>query len=134
MTETDAHVPQKHHSLCHYTYSYFTQVDPIIERVPGTLLVVGPPGLLEDLVDALAFLAFDPVAARDARRPRDAVGSRVTLSANGARWPLDATAILEKNRGKEEVVIGSEKKACNNISLLFSNFLFQIFFFFLPGG
>jgi len=99
---------RKPHSseTCHYTHGYFTQVDAIIQRVPGALLVVGPPGLLEDLVDALAFLAFDSVAAGDARRPRDAVGSRVPLSARGACWTLNATAKLHtKNttQGKEEV-------------------------------
>lgn len=104
-------------SHCGDTYSYFTQVDPIIQRVPGTLLVVGPPGLLEDLINALAFLTFEPVTAWDARRPRDAVGSRVTVSARGACWPLQATAILEKKQGREEEVVGAdnEKKAHNNI-------------------
>lgn len=78
------------------THSYFTQVDPIIQRVPGALLVVGSPGLFEDLADALAFLTFESVAARDAWRPRDAVGPRVTVSARGSCWPLKAAAKLEK--------------------------------------
>lgn len=63
------------------THCYFSQVDPIIQRVPGTLLVVGPPGLLEDLIDALALLAFEPVAAGDARYPRDAIGSWASVFA-----------------------------------------------------
>ena len=93
MTETP-HSSETRHSRYQDTYGYFTEVDPIIQRAPGTLLVVGPPGLLEDLVDALSFLTFHPVAARDARRPGDAVGSRVTLSARVACWPLHAAAKL----------------------------------------
>ena len=92
MTGTGAHVRQKH--VGRDTYSHFTQVNPVIQRVPGTLLVVWPPGLLEDLIDALAFLALEPVTAGDAWRPRDAIGSRVTLPAGGACRPLQASAIL----------------------------------------
>lgn len=38
------------------TYTDFTQVNSIIQRIPGTLLVIGPPRLLEDLIHTLAFL------------------------------------------------------------------------------
>lgn len=38
------------------TYTNFTQVDPVIQGIPGTLLVIRPPGLLKDLIDTLAFL------------------------------------------------------------------------------
>lgn len=80
------------------TYSHFTQIYPIIQRVPCTLLVVGPPRLLEDLVDALALLAFHAVAARDAWRPWDAIGPWVTISSWGACWPLHAVGILGEKR------------------------------------
>ena len=99
--DLEHHFPQTSHSRFCNTYSYFTQVNPIIERVPGTLLVVGPPGLFKDLVDALAFLAFRPVATWNTRRSRDAVGTRVTLSARGACWTLHATAKLGK-QGKRK--------------------------------
>ena len=94
----NTHIPQSelYHALYQDTHSYFTQVDPIIQRVPGTLLVVGSPGLFEDLADTLAFLTFEPVTARDTRRSRDTVGPRVTVSARGSCWPLNAAAILEK--------------------------------------
>lgn len=92
MIGTDTYVPQKH--VSRDTYSHFPQVNPVIQRVPGTLLVVGPPGLLEDLIDALAFLTFEPVTAGNAWRPRDAIGSRVTLPARGACRALQASAIL----------------------------------------
>lgn len=111
----DTHVPQK--SLNRDTHGYFTQVDPIVQRVPGTLLVVGPPGLLKDLVNALALLPFEPVAAGDAWRPRDAVGSGVTVPAGGAPRPLQAAAILEEtmSRGRSgERRQGEEKTQHNN--------------------
>lgn len=86
------------------TYCYFTQIDPIIQRIPGALLVVGPPGLLEDLADALAFLTFEPITTRDAWRPWNAVGPWITVSARGACWPLHAATILKKKQhGREEV-------------------------------
>lgn len=78
------------------THSYFTQVDPIIQRVPGTLLVVGPPWFLKDLTDAFPLLTFESVTARDTWRARNAVGSRVAVSSRGACWTLHAAAILEK--------------------------------------
>lgn len=82
------------------TYTYFTQVNPIIQRIPGTLLVIGPPGLLEDLIHTLAFLPLEPVTTRDPRRPRDTVGSRVTISARGACWTLQAAAKLGEKTEK----------------------------------
>lgn len=91
-----------------HTYCYFTQVNPVIQRVPGTLFVVGFPGLLKDLVHTLAFLAFEPVAARDAWSPWDTVISRVTFSPRGAGWALQTAAILENQGGEEARVKGSE--------------------------
>lgn len=99
MLELKTHIPQKYN--CNWnksTHSYFSQVDAIIQRVPGTLLVVRPPGLLEDLADALAFLTFVPISTGDARCPWDAIGPRITLSARGACWALHAATKLEKTR------------------------------------
>lgn len=93
------------HSVLHAncTYSYFSEVDPIIQGVPGTLLVVGPPGLLEKLIDTFALLPFETITSRDAWRSRDAVGARVSVSAGGSCWTLHAAAILpeQANRGRK---------------------------------
>ena len=77
-----------------FTYCYFPQVNAVVERVPGTLLVVGSPGLLKHLTHTLALLASHAIATGDARRSRDAVGSRVSLSARVTRWPLETASIL----------------------------------------
>ncbi len=120
------------YSLYQDTYSYFTQVNPIIQRVPGTLLVVGPPGLLEDLINALAFLTFEPVTAGDTWSTRDAIGSRVTVSARGACRPLNATAILGKKR-KRCWQWTEETPQHLFQSPLLSNFLFRMVFILLEG-
>lgn len=70
------------------THSHFTQVNPIVQRVPGTLLVVWPPGFLEDLANALTLLTFIPITARDAWCPWNAVGPWVTVPAWSACWSL----------------------------------------------
>lgn len=98
------------------TYSYFTQVDPIIQRVPGTLFVVGPPGLFKNLINTLAFLTLQPVTTRDARCSRDAIGSRITFSARGACRSLHASAILENLKKKRACRHeGWQWKEANNI-------------------
>lgn len=76
------------------TYADFTQVNSVIQRIPGTLLVVGPPGRLEDLIHTLAFLPLQPITTGDPRRPRDTVASGVTISARGARRTLQAATKL----------------------------------------
>lgn len=83
------------------TYSYLAQVDPIVEWVPGTLLVVGFPWLLKHLTHTLSFLPLDAITPRDARGPRDAIVARVTLPSRGASRTLGAAVVLENERGRE---------------------------------
>lgn len=95
------------------TYADFTQVNSIIQRIPGTLLVIGPPGLLEDLVHALAFLPLRPIATGDPRRSWDPVGSGVTVSARGACRTLQAASKLgreEKKKKKKTEKMGVDLK------------------------
>lgn len=128
------HIPQKQH--CDYeesTHSYFAQVDAIIQRVPGALLVVRPPRLLEDLADALAFLAFVPVSPGDARCPRDAIGPGVTVPARGACWALHAAAELEQ-QGGEEVKVKPIKQHQQSPLLLLYHTSCVSFSFVLPRG
>lgn len=93
-------IPVQHEQLHQDTHSYFSKVDPIIQRVPGTLLVIWSPGLLEDLADAFPFFTFESVTSRDTRRPRDAIGPRVTVSTGVSCWPLHAAAILGSQEGE----------------------------------
>lgn len=72
----------------------FAQVDPVVERVPGALLVVGLPGLLKDLPLTLALRTLQAIAARDARRARDAVDAGVPLTARDPRRSLQAAGVL----------------------------------------
>lgn len=106
-------VSQKH-PVPRVTYCDFTQIDPIIQRVPGALLEVGPPGLLEDLIDTLALLTFGAVATRDARGPWNAVGPWITFSTRGACWALKAAAVLKTQQTEE----ADSKEACMNIITL----------------
>lgn len=95
------------------TYGHFPQVDPIVQRVPGTLLVVGFPWLLEDLADTFPLFTFEPIAARNTRRAWNAVGSWVTVSARGAWWALHAAGILtEKHKDKEDADSVTSVCAC----------------------
>lgn len=84
------------------TYADFTQVNSIIQRIPGTLLVIGPPGLLEDLIHTLAFLPLQPITTGDPRRPWDTVGSRVTFSARGACRTLQAATKLGGKKDRRD--------------------------------
>lgn len=86
------------------TYSDFTQVDSIVQGVPGTLLVIWSPWLLKDLTHTLAFLAPLAIASRDAWCPRDAIAARVALSARGASRALWAAAVLENKRHRVSTV------------------------------
>lgn len=119
---TYPHCSEKCQSLYQHAYRHFAQVDPIIQRVPGALLVVGSPGLLKDLINAFTFLTFEPITARDARCPGDAVGPRVTVSAGCAYWPLHATSILE-NREEAEVVKAEHEKKAHNIYFVTSGLI-----------
>ena len=89
-------------STAAFTYCYFPQVDAVVEGVPGTLLVVGSPGLLKHFTNTLSFLASHAIAAGDARCPGDAVGSGVSLSARVTRWPLQTASVLRGVKYRRE--------------------------------
>lgn len=99
------------------TYTDFTQVNSIIQRIPGTLLVIGPPGLLKDLIHTLAFLPLQPITTGDPRRPWDSVGSRVSISARGACRTLQAAAKLGKKKKKDKRWVLTLKRSVGGFHL-----------------
>lgn len=70
------------------------QVDAIVECVPGTLFIIGFPGLFKPLAHTLALLPFDPISAWQTWSARNPIGSRITIPSRSACGPLQAAGIF----------------------------------------
>lgn len=70
------------------TYCYFPKIYAVIKCTPRTLLEVGCPGLLDALSHALSLFPLQPVPSWNSRRPRDPIGSWVSIPSRNTAGAL----------------------------------------------